>query len=74
MLAASKSIPIIYGTNMSVGMNVVFSVVGKLGGSLFEYIQSLYAFFAPPFAAVSAARCSSILQGEGGSHIRQEAA
>ena len=26
--------------------------VGKLGGSLFEYIQSLYAFFAPPFAAV----------------------
>ncbi len=27
-------------------------LVGKLGGSLFEYIQSLYAFFAPPFAAV----------------------
>jgi SSS family solute:Na+ symporter len=27
-------------------------MVGKLGGSLFEYIQSLYAFFAPPFAAV----------------------
>ena len=26
--------------------------VGQLGGSLFEYIQSLYAFFAPPFAAV----------------------
>ena len=26
--------------------------VGELGGSLFEYIQSLYAFFAPPFAAV----------------------
>jgi len=26
--------------------------VGKLGGSLFEYIQSLYAFFAPPFSAV----------------------
>ena len=25
--------------------------VGKLSGSLFEYIQSLYAFFAPPFAA-----------------------
>jgi SSS family solute:Na+ symporter len=23
-----------------------------MGGSLFEYIQSLYAFFAPPFAAV----------------------
>ena len=27
-------------------------LVGKIGGSLFEYIQSLYAFFAPPFAAV----------------------
>jgi SSS family solute:Na+ symporter len=26
--------------------------IGRLGGSLFEYIQSLYAFFAPPFAAV----------------------
>jgi solute:Na+ symporter, SSS family len=27
-------------------------VIGKLGGGLFEYIQSLYAFFAPPFSAV----------------------
>jgi SSS family solute:Na+ symporter len=27
-------------------------MVGRMGGSLFEYIQSLYAFFAPPFAAV----------------------
>ncbi|MEN6387071.1 MAG: sodium/solute symporter [Phycisphaerales bacterium] len=26
--------------------------IGKLGGSLFIYIQSLYAFFAPPFAAI----------------------
>ncbi len=26
--------------------------IGKLTGSLFIYIQSLYAFFAPPFAAV----------------------
>ncbi len=26
--------------------------IDRLGGSLFEYIQSLYAFFAPPFAAV----------------------
>ncbi|MCU0913256.1 MAG: sodium/solute symporter [Planctomycetes bacterium] len=26
--------------------------IGRLGGSLFLYIQSLYAFFAPPFAAV----------------------
>lgn len=31
---------------------VLGGFVGKLGGSLFEYIQSLYAFFAPPFAAV----------------------
>jgi SSS family solute:Na+ symporter len=27
-------------------------VIDKLGGGLFEYIQSLYAFFAPPFAAI----------------------
>jgi SSS family solute:Na+ symporter len=26
--------------------------IGQLSGSLFVYIQSLYAFFAPPFAAV----------------------
>ncbi|TWT65955.1 Sodium/glucose cotransporter [Allorhodopirellula solitaria] len=31
---------------------VLGGFVGRLGGSLFEYIQSLYAFFAPPFAAV----------------------
>lgn len=31
---------------------VLGGLVGRLGGSLFEYIQSLYAFFAPPFAAV----------------------
>ncbi|MDA7505447.1 sodium/solute symporter [Verrucomicrobia bacterium] len=31
---------------------VLGGFVGKLGGSLFEYIQSLYAFFAPPFAAI----------------------
>lgn len=31
---------------------VLGGFVGSLGGSLFEYIQSLYAFFAPPFAAV----------------------
>ena len=31
---------------------VLGGFVGHLGGSLFEYIQSLYAFFAPPFAAV----------------------
>jgi SSS family solute:Na+ symporter len=26
--------------------------IEKLGGSLFVYIQTLYAFFAPPFAAI----------------------
>jgi len=31
---------------------VLGGFVGELGGSLFEYIQSLYAFFSPPFAAV----------------------
>jgi len=32
--AASKKIPIIYGTNMSVGMNVLFSLVGKVASML----------------------------------------
>lgn len=31
---------------------VLGGFIGKLGGSLFVYIQSLYAFFAPPFAAI----------------------
>ncbi|HOZ48764.1 MAG TPA: sodium/solute symporter [Candidatus Hydrogenedentes bacterium] len=31
---------------------VLAGYIEKLGGSLFVYIQSLYAFFAPPFAAV----------------------
>jgi len=31
---------------------VLGGMVGRIGGSLFEYIQSLYAFFAPPFAAI----------------------
>jgi 4-hydroxy-tetrahydrodipicolinate reductase len=34
--AAAKRIPIIYGTNMSVGMNVLFSVVGKVAAMLGE--------------------------------------
>jgi solute:Na+ symporter, SSS family len=34
---------------ISVGLG---GMIGKLGGGLFEYIQSLYAFFAPPFAAI----------------------
>lgn len=36
MLAASKDIAIIYGTNMSVGMNVLFNVVGKVASMLGE--------------------------------------
>ena len=32
--AASKTIPIIYGTNMSVGMNVMFNLVGKVATML----------------------------------------
>jgi SSS family solute:Na+ symporter len=31
---------------------VLAGFIGQLGGSLFVYIQSLYAFFAPPFSAV----------------------
>lgn len=34
--AASKKIPLIYGTNMSVGMNVLFSLVGKTASMLGE--------------------------------------
>jgi 4-hydroxy-tetrahydrodipicolinate reductase len=34
--AASKTIPIIYGTNMSVGMNVMFNLVGKVATMLGE--------------------------------------
>lgn len=44
------------GVVSSTAVLVVAIVLGgfidRLGGSLFEYIQSLYAFFAPPFAAV----------------------
>ncbi|MCP4263180.1 MAG: 4-hydroxy-tetrahydrodipicolinate reductase [Planctomycetes bacterium] len=34
--AASENIPIIYGTNMSVGMNVLFNLVGKVATMLGE--------------------------------------
>ena len=34
--AAAKKIPILYGTNMSVGMNVLFAVVGKVAAMLGE--------------------------------------
>ena len=33
---AAKRIPILYGTNMSVGMNVLFSIVGKVAAMLGE--------------------------------------
>lgn len=33
---AAKKIPIVYGTNMSVGMNVLFAVVGKVAAMLGE--------------------------------------
>lgn len=31
---------------------ILAGFIGKLGSSLFVYIQTLYAFFAPPFAAI----------------------
>lgn len=34
--AAARKIPILYGTNMSVGMNVLFAVVGKVAAMLGE--------------------------------------
>ncbi|HUT28179.1 MAG TPA: 4-hydroxy-tetrahydrodipicolinate reductase [Sedimentisphaerales bacterium] len=34
--AASEKIPVVYGTNMSVGMNVLFSLVGKVASMLGE--------------------------------------
>jgi 4-hydroxy-tetrahydrodipicolinate reductase len=34
--AAAKKVPILYGTNMSVGMNVLFAVVGKVAAMLGE--------------------------------------
>jgi 4-hydroxy-tetrahydrodipicolinate reductase len=33
---AAKKVPILYGTNMSVGMNVLFSIVGKVAAMLGE--------------------------------------
>ena len=34
--AASKKVPVIYGTNMSIGMNVLFTLVGKVASMLGE--------------------------------------
>lgn len=47
VLVGRLSSVIIIGVAMVLG-----GFIGKLGGSLFVYIQSLYAFFAPPFAAI----------------------
>jgi SSS family solute:Na+ symporter len=53
---ASERRLVVVGRWTSVVVMVIAAVlggfVGRLGGSLFLYIQSLYAFFAPPFAAV----------------------
>jgi len=54
--AASERHLVLVGRVSSVIVMVIAAVlggfIGRLGGSLFLYIQSLYAFFAPPFAAV----------------------
>jgi SSS family solute:Na+ symporter len=54
--SASERNLVLVGRVSSVIVMIVAAVlggfVGRLGGSLFLYIQSLYAFFAPPFAAV----------------------
>jgi len=53
---ASEGHLVLVGRVSSVVVMVIAAVlagyIGRLGGSLFVYIQSLYAFFAPPFAAV----------------------
>jgi len=54
--SASERQLVLVGRVSSVVVMVVAAIlggfIGRLGGSLFLYIQSLYAFFAPPFAAV----------------------
>jgi SSS family solute:Na+ symporter len=44
------------GVGVSAGLLLLSMVlacfIGQLGGGLFVYIQSLYAFFAPPFSAI----------------------
>ena len=43
---------VIVSASLLVLAMVLACFIGKLGGGLFVYIQSLYAFFAPPFSAV----------------------
>ncbi len=54
--AASDKELVKTGVLTSIGVLAIAIVlggfIGRIGGSLFEYIQTLYAFFAPPFAAV----------------------
>jgi len=54
--AASEKHLVRMGMLSSVGILLVSVVlagfISRLGGSLFVYIQTLYAFFAPPFSAV----------------------
>ena len=53
--AADKDL-VVMGVVSSVvvlGISIVLGgFVGRIGGNLFVYIQSLYAFFAPPFSAI----------------------
>ncbi|MCA9437073.1 MAG: sodium/solute symporter, partial [Candidatus Omnitrophica bacterium] len=43
----------IWTTTIVLAISMVLAgFIQNLGGGLFEYIQSLYAFFAPPFAAI----------------------
>jgi SSS family solute:Na+ symporter len=53
---ASERQLVLVGRLSSVVVMIIAAVlgafIGRLTGSLFLYIQSLYAFFAPPFAAV----------------------
>jgi 4-hydroxy-tetrahydrodipicolinate reductase len=68
--AAARTIPILYGTNMSVGMNVLFAVVGKVAAMLgedydIEIVEEHHRFKkdAPSGSALSLAQ--SICQATG---------
>ena len=70
--AASEGVPVIYGTNMSVGMNVLFSLVGKVAAMLgddydVEIIEQHHRFKkdAPSGSALTLAEniCKSTARG-----------
>jgi len=50
--AQQVRVGIITSATLLVISMVLAGFIDRLGGSLFVYIQSLYAFFAPPFSAV----------------------